>query len=969
MKIKNYHWLSLLAIGIFIVACTSTTPVVQDKTMPNPAVVDNPTEDMPEPASIQSPTIPVDDRVRMGQLDNGLKYFIQKNGKPENRAELRLAVNAGSMQEDDDQLGLAHFVEHMAFNGSKNFKKNELVDYLESIGTRFGADLNAYTTFDETVYMLEVRTDDEEKMMKGLLVLEDWAGGLNFDHEEIDKERGVVVSEWRSRLSPDQRMQQEYFPIMYKDSRYATRLPIGDPEIIKNADYEVVKRFYNDWYRPDLMAVVVVGDIDVDQIEQEIKTRFGKLTNPKVTRAKEKYKVPGHKETLVSINSDKEASFTRVQLMYKHEGEKTKTEVDFRRQMTHSLYNSMLNSRLDELTQSPEPPFTFSYTGYGGDVGSLATYSSYAFTKEGGALQGLESVLEETERVVRHGFNQSELDRTKLEMIKGIERAVKEMDKVESRRLVGKYVYHFLKGNPIPNETQQEILYKKYLPTITLEEVNALADKWVTDENRVVVITGPQKEESPLPTEAEVLAVFDKVSAKELAPYEDKVSDDPLLATELTPVKIAVEKMIDEVEVIEYTLDNGVRVVLKPTDFKNDEIMMRAYSPGGTSLYSDADYPSAANASRIINEGGISTFDLPQLQKKLAGKKVNVSPSIGSLYEYMNGGASPDDLETLLQLTYLYFTAPRADKDVVTSYINKQKSIYKNLFSNPQYWFMNETSKIKYGENMRMSFPTEAMLDQITLEKVMEVYKDRFADASDFTFFFVGNFEVENMKALTAKYLGNLPNIGRKESWKDLGIRVKDGQIRKDLVRGAAPKALIDMTYHGEYTKGWTPKELAKFYMASELLRIKMRESMREDKGGVYGVGVRSYVSQKPTSTYTINISFNSEPDKVEELIKTGLNDIETIKKEGVQESDLNKVKETRIQGRTKDLKENRWWMGQMMSTYQEDWKTFKYADLENYKTLVESITPADIQQTVKDHFNEENFIRIVMMPEAAQSN
>ena len=961
MKITHFFKTTFFLV-VLLVACTTTAPIVTDNKIPE--VTETQT---PEPV-IASPKLPVDDRVLMGQLDNGLKYFIQKNAKPENRAELRLAVNAGSMQEDDDQLGLAHFVEHMAFNGSTNFKKNELVDYLESVGTKFGPDLNAYTSFDETVYMLQVRTDEEDKLMKGLLVLQDWAGGVAFDNEEIDKERGVVISEWRSRLSPDQRMQQKYFPIMYKDSRYAERLPIGDPEIINNADYETVKRFYNDWYRPNLMAVIVVGDVDVDQIETEIKTRFSQLTNPKVSRAKEKYKVPGHKETLVSINTDKEASFTRVQLMYKHKGEKTKTEADYRRNLTHSLYNSMLNNRLDELTQSPEPPFTFAYTFYGGDVGDLASYSSFAFVQEGGASKGLETILTESERVLQHGFNQSELDRVKLEMIKGAERSVKEMDKMESRRLVGKYVYHYLKGNPIPSETQREALINKYVSTITLDEINDLAKDWITDESRVVVITGPEKEGVPMPTEAEVLAVFDKVTGQTLTPYEDKVSDEPLLAADLQPVEIKDSKIIENVDITEFTLANGVKVVLRPTDFKNDEIMMRAYSPGGTSLYSDEDYVSASNAASIINEGGISTFDLPQLQKKLTGKKVSVGPGIGSMYEYMNGGCSPDDLETMMQLTYLYFTAPRADENVVKSYVNKQKSIYKNLFSNPQYWFLNQLSQIKYDNHPRVNWPTEEMLDKISLDKVMEVYKDRFADASDFTFFFVGNFEVEAMKEMTAKYLGNLPNLGRNETWKDMNINMVGGNINKTLIKGEAPKSQIDMTFHGDY-EGWTPKEVIKFYMAADLLRIKMRESMREDKGGVYGVGVRGNVSRYPQSKYSINISFNSEPDKVEELIKTGLNDIETIRKEGVQEKDLNKVKETRVQSRTKDLKENRWWMNNIQGVYRDGWNSFDNFALDKYQSIVESITPAEIQETIQKHYKNDNFMQIVMNPEPAESN
>ena len=411
---KTYFLILQLALLFTLFStCSKTTQTIQDSKETVTETIKETTDTKPNVLAV-SDLIPSDDRVHTGQLENGLKYYIQKNKKPENRAELRLVIAAGSMQEDENQLGIAHFVEHMAFNGSKHFKKNELVDYLESVGTKFGPDLNAYTSFDETVYMLQVRTDDEEQMLKGILVLEDWAGGLLFDHEEIDKERGVVISEWRSRLSPDQRMQQKYFPIIYKNSRYATRLPIGEPDIIKNADYETVKKFYQDWYRPDLMAVVVVGDIDVDKIEKEIKERFSKLNNPVAPRPREKYSVPGHPETLVSINSDKEVSFTRVQLMYKHKAQPTKTTDDYRRQLTYSLYNSMLNSRLDELTQKPEPPFTFSYSGYGGNVGDLATYSSFAFVQEGGRTKRIGSCFGRNKKSASTWFHRYRIRANKI---------------------------------------------------------------------------------------------------------------------------------------------------------------------------------------------------------------------------------------------------------------------------------------------------------------------------------------------------------------------------------------------------------------------------------------------------------------------------------------------------------------------------------------------------------------------------
>ncbi len=961
---KNLIKILSLFVTCLCVACVTQSSTVQEtNTAPMTA--------KPE-TEINTPdltaNIPIDERVRMGSLSNGLKYYIQQNAKPEKRAELRLAVAAGSMQEDEDQLGLAHFVEHMAFNGSTNFKKNELVDYLESVGAKFGPDLNAYTSFDETVYMLQIRTDDQEQMLKGLLVLEDWAGGIAFDEEEIDKERGVVESEWRTRLSPDQRMQQKYFPVMYKDSRYAERLPIGDLDIINNASYETVKRFYKDWYRPELMAVVAVGDFDMDQMEAEIKARFSKLDNPAAPRAKETYTVPPHPETLVSICSDKETSFTRVRVEYKHKSKAVTNVSGFRKQMTHNLYNSMLNARLDELTQSPEPPFTYSYAGFGKNVGDISTYTAYAFVPEGGIQKGLNAVLTENERVLQHGFTTTELERAKLKVIKAVERGVKEIDKTESRRLVQKYIYHFLNNNPIPSPTQQLSLYEEHLPGIQLSDVNALAKEWIIEENRVVIVTAPEKEDLTLPTEQEILSILNTVTQQEVDAYIDQVSEEPLLATTLTPIAIEEEKALTEIGATELRLANGVRIVLKSTDFKNDQIIMRSFSPGGTSLYSDVDYPSASNAASIINESGIGNFPLTQLQKKLAGKRVSVGPSIGNLYEYMNGSCSPEDLQTLFELTYLYFTAPRKDEQVFQSYITKQKSIYKNLFSNPQYYFSDQIYRIKYDNHPRVGWPTEEKLDQINLDRVVEIYKDRYADASDFTFFFVGNFDLETMKPLLATYLGNLPSTGRKETWKDLDIDLVPGAIKKDLTKGTAPKALIDITYHGKY-EGESIEDQMKFYMMIDLLSIKMRESMREDKGGVYGVRVNGNISKYPEAVYSINISFNSEPDKAEELIKTAMNDLEEVRKNGATEKDLTKVRETLTQSRTKALKENSWWMNKMVGTYQNERQDFKYYGLAPYQEVLNSIQSKDIQSAVQRFFDNKNKIEIVMMPEPAETN
>lgn len=908
----------------------------------------------------QTELIPTDPSVRMGVLKNGMQYYIKKNTTPENRVELRLAVNAGAMQEDDDQQGLAHFVEHMAFNGSKNFKKNELVDYLESVGTKFGPDLNAYTSFDETVYMIQTRTDDKDILSKGLLILEDWAGALDFDHEEIDKERGVVMSEWRSRLSPDQRMQQKYFPIMYKDSRYATRLPIGKTDVIQHADYEVFKRFYRDWYRPNLMAIAVVGDVDVDAMEKEIQERYSKLKNPEKPRPIEEYPVPNHKETLISINSDKEASFSNVRLMYKHPRIETKTLEEYRASLVRNLYNRMLNARLEELTKSPEPPFNFAYSGYSRDVGQLDTYEGYAFTAEGGTPKALEVLLTENKRALKHGFNASEMERQKSDMLTDARRAAKESDKTESRRLVMRYVYNFLDGNPIPSPEQTLELYERYLPTIKMEEINKLAQNWITDENRVIVITGPDKKETPMPTEDEVLGILQKVSKIEVEPYVDNVSDAPLLSEKLSPKVIRGTKEMPEIGVTELILENGVKVILKPTDFKNDEVLMTAFSPGGHSLYPDEMYESASNAARIIDQSGVGEFDAVQLEKKLTGKTVSARPYISELWEGMNGSASPDDLETMFQLIYLYFQHPREDESTLQSYVAKQKGIYANLMSNPNYWFSNEMSSIKYGDHPRRGFPTAEQMDKIKMDEVMMVYKDRFADASDFTFVFVGNFEMETMKKYARTYLGNLPKKNRIEKGKDVGADISEGKISKDLIKGEAPKSLVEMTFHGDFE--WTPENRYHLNSLVQVMRIKMRESMREDKGGVYGVRVSGYATQFPKPEYSITISFNSDPANTEDLIATALKDIENARLNGAEEKDLTKIKETQRQEKIKNLKENRFWSGELREKAQNK-EDLNVIQMKNLEQAIKGLTSEDIKNAANLFFDENNFIRVMMEP------
>ncbi len=714
------------------------------------------------------------------------------------------------------------------------------------------------------------------------------------------------------------------------------------------------------------MSVVIVGDIDVDKMEEEIKARFGKLQNNASPRKKEANNVPKHKETLVSIVSDKEAPFTNIQLMYKHDHVTTKTLKEYRESIVRRLYNSMLGARLDELAQSAEPPFNFAYTGYSSDLGNIDSYSSYAMVPEGGAEKGLRVLLEENERVLRHGFTAGELERAKTDILTGMERAYKERDKTDSRRFASRYVAHFVDDVNIPSIGDEIKLYKDFLPTITLKEIDGLAKKWVTDENRVVVITGPEKASAPLPDEGLVRSILEEVKKAEITPYVDNVSDAPLLADIPIPAEIKEERQMENIGVTELELANGVKVVLKPTDFKNDEVLISAFSPGGSSLYSDEDYPSASNAARVIDASGIGEFDLTQLQKKLTGKTLNISPYISEMYEGFNGFSSPKDLETTLQLVHLYFTAPRKDEAALQSYVAKQSSIFKNLMANPDYWFSDQVSKIAYRNHTRRGFPTEEQLQNIKLDRVVDIYKERFADASDFTFFFTGNFDMETIKPLVATYLGSLPSTYRKENFKDVNANYINGAIKKSLTRGSAPKAQVNIIYHGDFK--WDAVNRYNFKSMIDVLRIKMRESMREDKGGVYGVRVSGNTSQFPNPEYSINISFNADPPMVEELIKTAKADINYARHNGADEKDLTKVKETQRQSRIKDLKENRFWNNNLRFVYQNNLDP-SIIELDNFEESINGLTSDDIKNAAKLYFDGNKVIQVTMMPAEGTEN
>lgn len=969
---------SFLISGILVLlsACqpktaarVATAPAAQPSTptvsQPAPALAQ---PESPAPAVTSevgidlSAKIPLDPSVRIGVLPNGMSYYIKKNAKPEQRVELRLAVKAGSILEDEDQLGLAHFVEHMAFNGSKNFKKQELVDYLESVGTRFGPDLNAYTGFDETVYMLQARSDEADKLEKGLLVMEDWASGVAFDPVEIDKERGVVVSEWRTSLSGEQRIMQKVLPVILHQSHYANRLPIGKPEIIEKAPYETVKRFYKDWYRPELMAVMAIGDLDPDKMEAELKSRFSKIpASPSSVRRREHIEVPMHPETKVIVATDKEAAFTQAQVYYKHTRKKPESIQDYRNGLLASLYNGMLSVRLDELAQKPNPPFNYAGSGYGDFLANLNAYSSSVSTSEGQALTGLQAVMIENERAFRHGFITTEFERQKEDLMRRLESAVKEKDKTESGAIASELVGHYLEGHILLSPEQELELAKKLLPTIDLLEINLLPKKWIRDEGRVIIITGPDKPGLSYPSEETILNMAAEVKAMDIAPYEDKVSDEPLISRDFTAVDILSEKTDEKLGTSEFILKNGVTVLLKKTDFKNDEILMAAYSPGGTSLYRDEEDVDASLASELINNSGLGKLDQIQLQKRLTGKIVSVSPFIRELYEGFNGNASPEDLELMFQLIYLYFTEPRKDLEAFKTFIDKQKAFLKNIEANPQFYFMIESNRIKTQNHPRQQFPTVEMLDKLNFENAFRIYQDRFSDASDFTFLFVGNFDENHIRMLAREYLGNLPSLTRKENWKDLKILKPTGVVTKSFSKGEAPKTFVDITYHGDFE--WNDLNRYRLTSSLDILRIKLREALREDKGGVYGVAVNGGSTLEPTPKYTITISFNCDPPRTTELIQAAQDVLNKAREIGAEDKDIQKVSETQRQARIRQLKENRFWMTQLQGSKQYRVNPANMLQ-EALEERIKSLDAVSIREAMKQYLNEGNKITITMQPE-----
>ncbi len=909
--------------------------------------------------------IPNDPDVRTGKLENGLTYYIRKNAKPEKKVDLRLVINAGSILETDKQVGLAHFMEHMVFNGTKNFPKNALIDYLQSIGVKFGQHLNAYTSFDETVYFLPIPSDDPVKLDKGFQILEDWAFNANLDGKDIDDERGVVIEEYRTRLGAGERMMKEYLPKMLYKSLYANRLPIGTKENLETFKHEEIRQFYKDWYRPNLMAVIAVGDINVDEMEAKIKQHFGKYKNPANEKPRKTFDIPNHKETFVSIAKDKEATSAMVQMIYK-DTEKAKATVtvgDYKADLIDGLFSQMINARLEEYTNEANPPFVYGYSFHSNLLAKdKEAYQSMAMTAEDKQLEALQTLAKENERAKKFGFTQSELDRVKNEYLAMYEKAFKDKDKNNSSTYLGSYQSNFLEGEAIPSIAYEYNLVKELLPTITLQDVNNVIHPYLREDNRVIILTGPEKDGLKTPTEKEVLAAID-VSKVDLTPYEDAAVAESLIRNDIKVGKVVKTTQNDKLGTTTLELSNGAKVTYKKTDFKNDEILFGARSFGGSNLTDTKTYKQTYLADNAVTQAGIAGMDQNALSKFNTGKMYRVSPFVGGITEGFSGNSTPKDLEFLFQTVYAYFTDLNYDEKAYESDKNKMKSFYSNMMSQPEMYFQKEVSDFMYGHNERYtSFPpSDKEWEATDYKKAYELFKERFADASDFEFFFVGNVTDEQMASFSEKYIASLPSLNRKETFKDTGSRVKTGVHKKEVFKGNDDKATVRISYSGDTT--YSEKENLAMEALGEILTIKLIEELREKEGGVYGASARGGLNKLPYGSYSFSIGFPTNPASADKLIEMTLAEVEKIKKNGPEAKDLDKFKEGELTDYTKSLKENRYWLNVMLTAFNNQEDPNKALDFEkNLKAL----TAKDVQHVAQKYLDK-NRVIAVLKPETAK--
>ena len=914
---------------------------------------------------MQFPPLPVDKNVRIGQLDNGLTYYIRHNKLPENRAEFYIAQKVGSILEEPQQRGLAHFLEHMAFNGTKNFPGDDkglgVIPWCETVGIKFGTNLNAYTSIDETVYNISNAPIDRTGVLDScLLILHDWSNYILLKDDEIDKERGVIREEWRSRNSGMLRVYTDLLPTIYQGDKYADCMPIGSIDVINNFPYKDIRDYYHKWYRPDLQGIVIVGDIDVDTVEAKLKAVFADVQKPVNPAERTYYPVTDNKEPIVAIGTDKEVDDPSIEIYFKQDAtpDSEKNNVGYlASQYMTSMISSMLNARLSELVQSANPPFTRA-SSYYSDFFVAKTKEAFALSassKADGIETALKTLLQETERARRFGFTESEYARARANYLQSLESAYNEREKTKHGSYVREYVQNFLNGEPIPGIEAEYAMMNQLAPNIPLQAMNMVMQQLVPDSNQVVIIAGPAKEGLKYPTKEEVINLLKGMKDLDLQAYVDKVSDEPLMKEAPKGGKIISEKEGDIYGSTKLVLSNGVTVYVKKTDFKADEIRMKGTSLGGKSIFPDKDALNFAVMDNVIAVGGLGNFSQVDLTKVLAGKKVSVNAGLGATTENVFGTCSPKDFETMMQLTYLTFTAPRKDAEAFESVKNRMHAQLESAQANPLSSINDSLQKAMYNNHPRVVMMKPEMVDQIDYDRILEMYNDRFKDASDFTFYFVGNIDLETAKPLIAEYLGALPAINRKETFKDTKMSIRKGVYKNEYAKEQqTPTATIVFLYSGKAP--YTLKNDILLSFATQVLDMVYTEEVREKEGGTYGVNCFGDLQKYPKEQLLLQIVFQTDPAKKDKLAGIVVDELKKLAAEGPSDVHLQKVKEYMLKKYADNQKENGYWMNNL-----NDYFYYGMDMTEGYTDIVNSITAKDIQKFVSDLLKQGNEIEVTM--------
>ena len=920
-------------------------------------------------AQQETQPLPLDPNVRYGKLDNGLTYYIRHNEQPKQRAEFHIAQAVGAILEEDHQNGLAHFLEHMAFNGTEHFPGKGIINYFESIGVNFGGNINAYTSLDETVYRLsDVPTYREGIIDSALLVMHDWSCALSLLGDEIDAERGVIREEWRTGATASRRMWKQTNANIFPGSQYAKRDVIGDTAVINNFSYQALRDYYRKWYGPDLQAIVVVGDIDVDAIEAKIKALWADVPARSNRGERPVYEVADNAEPIVSIVTDKEAQNTILELTYKH----TPLPDNLKGSMIHylqatlnGLISSMLSDRFDELTQDPEASFVYGNGYYSELVKSKDQFAFVVVPKEGREKQALNDMLFQAEKMKRYGFTASELERAKTRMLADAEKSYNERDTRKNIALTREYIRHYLDGECIPGIEWEYNTLTGLLPHIQLDMLNQVAQSYVIDPNIIVSINAPEKESVVLPSKDEVLQALADIKTVEIEAPQDDAVDKPLVAKTPKAGKIKAKAANASLGTTEWTLANGIKVVIKPTEFKKDEILLTAKSRGGLSKVENIDdLPSAYLATDVVVSNGLGEFNAIELQKVLTGKIARVAPQINEFSETLDGNSSVKDFETMLQLVYLYFTAPRRDDKAYQALVNMYETALRNRDANPKTAFSDSIRLTVSDHNPRTMIFNLPMLEKVSQDKALALYKERFANPADFTFMFTGNIDPNDAatQKLICTWLGGLKTCKTREDYTDNGVRAPKGKVKNYFTRDMQIKTASNrLQFTAAMPYSWA--SALNMEVIGRILDIRYLESIREREGGSYGVGVYGYAATMPVEQAILLIQFDTDPEKETRLLEVIYEEINTILADGPRADDLHKAKESMLKDFAEDVEKNDWWDGTALPSYY----TNKYAEdyLRDYRAAVEAVTPETVVNTLKQLIDSQNVVEVVMLPAA----